>query len=56
MAECRDKAGAAFAKMGAPSRICRCALRMKMLDLFYITLTLLFFVGCWFLTKACDKL
>jgi len=27
-----------------------------MLDLFYIMLTLLFFVCCWFLTKACDKL
>jgi hypothetical protein len=29
---------------------------MKMLDLFYITLTLLFFFCCWLLTKACDKL
>jgi len=29
---------------------------MNMLDLFYIVLTLVFFAGCWFLTKACDKL
>jgi len=29
---------------------------MSMLDLFYITLTLIFFVCCWLLTKACDKL
>lgn len=56
VAECRDQAGAAIAKAGAPGSICEFALRMKMLDLFYIVLTLLFFVGCWFLTKACDKL
>jgi hypothetical protein len=56
VAECRDQTGAALAKAGAPGSICEFALRMKMLDLFYIVLTLLFFVGCWFLTKACDKL
>jgi len=27
-----------------------------MLDLFYIAVALLFFAGCWFLTRACEKL
>lgn len=32
------------------------AARILMLDLFYIALALLFFVLCWFFTKACDRL
>jgi len=27
-----------------------------MWDLFYIAVALLFFVACWYLTKACEKL
>jgi len=27
-----------------------------MLDLFYIAITLLFFVACWALTRFCEKL
>lgn len=29
---------------------------MLMFDLFYIALALLFFIVCWFFTKACDRL
>jgi hypothetical protein len=31
-------------------------LRLKMLDLFYIVVTVGFFVVSWYFTKACDKL
>jgi len=27
-----------------------------MVDLFYIAVGLAFFVACWYLTKACEKL
>jgi len=27
-----------------------------MLDLFYILIAALFFVACWYFTKACDRL
>jgi len=27
-----------------------------MLDLFYIFVGVIFFVGCWLFTKACDRL
>jgi len=27
-----------------------------MLDLFYILIAVVFFVGCWAFTKACDRL
>jgi len=27
-----------------------------MLDLFYTGVAALFFIGCWYLTKACEKL
>jgi len=27
-----------------------------MLDLFYVAVAALFFVGCWAFTKACDRL
>jgi hypothetical protein len=27
-----------------------------MLDIIYISVASLFFLGCWLLTKACDKL
>jgi len=27
-----------------------------MLDLFYIAVALIFFVACWYLTRACEKL
>jgi hypothetical protein len=30
--------------------------RILMLDLFYIAITLAFFVACWYLVKACEKL
>jgi hypothetical protein len=29
---------------------------VPMLDLFYIAITLLFFVACWALTRFCEKL
>jgi len=27
-----------------------------MLDLFYTAIAAVFFIGCWYLTKACEKL
>jgi len=29
---------------------------MVMLDLIYVALGILFFVGCWAFTKGCDRL
>jgi hypothetical protein len=29
---------------------------MAMLDLIYILIAVLFFVGCWAFTKACERL
>jgi len=28
----------------------------RMLDVFYVAVTIGFFVVCWFITKACEKL
>lgn len=30
--------------------------RNSMFDLFYIGVAIVFFVACWYLTKACEKL
>jgi len=27
-----------------------------MFDLFYIAIAIVFFIACWYLTKACEKL
>jgi len=27
-----------------------------MMDLFYIAVTIVFFIACWYLTRACEKL
>jgi len=27
-----------------------------MWDLFYIAVTIVFFIACWYLTRACEKL
>jgi hypothetical protein len=27
-----------------------------MLDIFYVGVAILFFAGCWYFTKACDRL
>jgi hypothetical protein len=26
------------------------------MDLFYIAVTIVFFIACWYLTRACEKL